>query len=199
MDRLTKAKPDSNLDALLNYAYASDGEVYLSYADGSDHIQLVEYLTTLATKCGCDLNSLDIMGGACLECDCYVAILSVVATQAAELRARLMKIEDILGDTYDLDHLRDLVEAEKAGRVFAPPCKPGDPIWFIIDDSEVCDEEYYVETITEVGTRGLWVSYVLDKPDNMDSFIPWDEIGKTAFLTYEDAKAALKGAIDGHQ
>ena len=30
---------------------------------------------------------------------------------------RLNQIEDILGDTYDLDRLRELVEADKAGRV----------------------------------------------------------------------------------
>ena len=28
---------------------------------------------------------------------------------------RLQEIENILGDTYDLDHLRELVEADKAG------------------------------------------------------------------------------------
>lgn len=30
---------------------------------------------------------------------------------------RLQEIENILGDTYDLDRLRELVEADKAGRV----------------------------------------------------------------------------------
>ena len=31
--------------------------------------------------------------------------------------SRLQEIEDILGDTYDLDRLRELVEADKQGRV----------------------------------------------------------------------------------
>lgn len=35
----------------------------------------------------------------------------------AETWLRLCQIEDILGDTYDLDRLRELVEADKAGRV----------------------------------------------------------------------------------
>lgn len=34
---------------------------------------------------------------------------------------RLQEIENILGDTYDLDHLRELVEADKNGRCFVRP------------------------------------------------------------------------------
>lgn len=34
---------------------------------------------------------------------------------------RLAEIEDILGDTYDLDRLRELVEADKAGRCIVLP------------------------------------------------------------------------------
>lgn len=34
---------------------------------------------------------------------------------------RLQEIENILGDTYDLDHLRELVEADKDGRCFVRP------------------------------------------------------------------------------
>lgn len=34
---------------------------------------------------------------------------------------RLGQIEDILGDTYDLDRLRELVEADKDGRCFVRP------------------------------------------------------------------------------
>ena len=42
---------------------------------------------------------------------------------ASSCADRLAAIEDILGDTYDLDHLRELVEADKAGRcVIIPSC-----------------------------------------------------------------------------
>lgn len=34
---------------------------------------------------------------------------------------RLKQIEDILGDTYDLDRLRELVKADKAGRCVVIP------------------------------------------------------------------------------
>lgn len=42
-------------------------------------------------------------------------------------------IEDVLGDTYDLDHLRELVEADKDGRCVVLPCKVGDKVYWIVD------------------------------------------------------------------
>ena len=38
---------------------------------------------------------------------------------------RLASIEDILGDDYDLDRLRELVEADREGRCIVAPVKPG--------------------------------------------------------------------------
>src|SRR5699024_8684496 len=35
-------------------------------------------------------------------------------------------MEDILGDDYDLDRLRELVEADREGRCVVLPCKPSD-------------------------------------------------------------------------
>lgn len=46
--------------------------------------------------------------------------------EATALVERLAQIEDILGDTYDLDRLRELVDAEKAGRCMALPCHVGE-------------------------------------------------------------------------
>ena len=42
---------------------------------------------------------------------------------------RLAAIEDILGDEYDLDRLRELVEADREGRCVVLPVKPGTPVW----------------------------------------------------------------------
>lgn len=42
-----------------------------------------------------------------------VALLHTAAVQAAEMRGRLEKIEDILGDEYDLDRLRELAQASQ--------------------------------------------------------------------------------------
>ncbi len=44
MERLTVDNPRNNREALLNYAYAKDGRVYLSYADGEGGVDLCEYI-----------------------------------------------------------------------------------------------------------------------------------------------------------
>ena len=43
---------------------------------------------------------------------------------------RLAEIEDILGNEYDLDRLRELVKADREGRCVVLPCKPGDTVRF---------------------------------------------------------------------
>lgn len=41
---------------------------------------------------------------------------------------RLAAIEDILGDEYDIDRLRALVQADKEGRCVVLPIKTGNPL-----------------------------------------------------------------------
>lgn len=129
MDRLTTDNRETNLQTLLNYAYAKDRAVHLAYGNGEDNIPLDEYIAHEASKLGCPRTTTEVMEGGCMECDCPIAILNAIAIQAAELRARLMMIEDILGDTYNLDHLRELIEADREGRITITPApaKEGDP------------------------------------------------------------------------
>lgn len=51
------------------------------------------------------------------------------ATQHETAIHRLAAIEDILGDSYDLDRLRELVESDRDGRCVVLPCKIFDKIW----------------------------------------------------------------------
>ena len=53
-------------------------------------------------------------------------VLQSVADKCADL-------EDILGDTYDLDRLRELVEADKDGRCVVLPCKEGDLVYWSLN------------------------------------------------------------------
>lgn len=50
-----------------------------------------------------------------------LALLHAAAVQAAEMRGRLADIENILGDDYDIDHIRDLVESDRDGRYVVQP------------------------------------------------------------------------------
>lgn len=44
---------------------------------------------------------------------------------------RLAAIENILGDDYDIDRLRELIQADRDGRCIVPPAKIGDKVYHI--------------------------------------------------------------------
>lgn len=52
---------------------------------------------------------------------------------------RLAQIENILGDEYDIDRLKQLTDADKNGRCAIIPCKPGDDLYWYND--EECNVE----------------------------------------------------------
>lgn len=106
---------------------------------------------------------------------------------------RLAEIEDILGDDYDLDRLREIVEADRDGRCVVLPCKVGNTVyrigaslckWREIDRcDEYCDGWQYRDCWD--GTRA-----VLEEKFNLCDI---ESVGKTVFLTREAAEAVLKG------
>ena len=120
---------------------------------------------------------------------------------------RLVTIEDILGDEYDLDRLRELVEADKAGRCAVLPCK--DWLDLVFGEQEVfwaIDDNYDDEKIREITVRNEerfiwfdgWKTVVFNGTDEngLDyEFFP-EEVGKTVFLTREAAEAALAKEAD---
>lgn len=87
-------------------------------------------------------------------------------------------MEDILGDTYDLDRLRELLEADREGRSVVLPCKVGDTV-------------YQADTERVYGLKIKKIIYDC-------GHIAFDAaaIGKSVFLSREAADvalAALKG------
>lgn len=56
-----------------------------------------------------------------------VALLHAAAIQASEMRHRLMSIENILGDEYDFDRLRELAQADREGITPCTFCKFNPP------------------------------------------------------------------------
>ena len=83
-----------------------------------------------------------------------------------------------------IDHLRDLLQAEQDGLLVVLPCKAGSLI--------------YVGRKPAIITR--FFGYVRERyfhavfcDENKGIDIPFEELGKTVFLTREEAEAALKG------
>lgn len=117
--------------------------------------------------------------------------------EATAIVERLAAIEDILGDTYDLDHLRELVKADKDGRCAALPCKIGDEV-FVLHGVGVT-----VPFVTSAVVVGLHIrdekarcgqprrEYLVVRSNGFSKHIPIDKIGITVFLAREAAAAAL--------
>lgn len=201
MDRLTKLNPDDNFSTAMNFAYAKDRKVILRHTGEEENAELCDYLSKQAKKYDCELTAEEVEGGFCFECmDCPMAVMLTVATQAAELRHRLMLIEDILGDTYDLETLRQLMDAKRKGQLYFIPCKPGDPVYTL--------KKTWAGNITgEIGAGIIrrmdwdttWLVWYQDASGdpNMLHALELEEYQKTWFLTPEEAEAALQKWNEG--
>ena len=83
---------------------------------------------------------------------------------------------------YCIDHIRDLLQAEQDGRLVVLPCKVGDHVWA---DGREAIAVWFFGYKTE---RYLHAQF-FDNAKYTD--IPFCEIGKTVFLTREEAEAAM--------
>lgn len=109
--------------------------------------------------------------------------------------SRLADIEDILGDDYDLDHLRELVQADRDGKCVVLPCKAGDKVYLL---------NCHLGKIFENEVENFLVGYKSDNRNKINTvyvgkcgsktFRKWkfQQVDKIVFLTREAAEAALK-------
>lgn len=111
-------------------------------------------------------------------------------TLRTENTERLQAIKGIA-----VERLREIAEAERGGRLVVPPCKVGDTVWTNIvivgDRYKSADRPYPVEVVfIGIGEdKGFFhVQYSNRRIFSFD----FDKMGKTVFLTREEAEAALK-------
>ena len=87
----------------------------------------------------------------------YKRILMDEKPSVEKVYNRLKKIEDILGDEYDLDRLREIVEADREGRCVVLPCKIGDPVWRLYDDCDFPGDCYTKQKCRGCEYRNLFI------------------------------------------
>lgn len=110
--------------------------------------------------------------------------------KADEIALKLMRLAD-LESLCSYTRLRELAEADKDGRVVVLPCKVGDRLYEVTGRKTI--SVYKVKAI-RVELFGLFIEW-----DIVEGFV-WQslaginagEIGKTVFLTREEAEKALK-------
>lgn len=109
----------------------------------------------------------------------YKRILMEEKPRVEKVYNRLKKIEDILGNEYDLDRLRELKQADDEGRCVVLPAKPDQTIyqWRIGDDCPSVSrlDGVQINADGEI-TYPIWCGHLTP-----------EDFGKTVFLTREEA------------
>ena len=91
----------------------------------------------------------------------------------------------IVGECGGIDRLRELAEADKDGRCVVQPCRQGDELWTYCNHPV---KRVYSFTVSDVSTlNGRTVLNTL----GLGTIRP-EDIGKTVFLTREEAEKALQ-------
>ena len=94
-----------------------------------------------------------------------------------------------------LMELKKYQEADKDGRLVVLPCKAGDTVYEVTSRKTV--SEYRVKAIrAELFCTFIEWDIVAGFVDKSIFGVPVDEIGKTVFLTREEAEAALEAMKD---
>lgn len=108
--------------------------------------------------------------------------------KADEIALKLMRLAD-LESLCSYDRLRELAEADRDGRVVVLPCKVGDVLYRASPSGVV------VHRVANVVYRGITNRWYIDTIPNL----PYasEELGKTTFLTREEAEKALEAMKDG--
>lgn len=187
MKRLTTDNPQGNFETMLNYVYSKDGVAYIRSDGATDDVPLHEWAKRECIARGCDKSMGETMEeideaicGCAFDCpECPIFLAYTFACQACHLRDRLKRYED----------------AEEDGRLVALPCKIGDTLF---DTTMGNIRELTIKSIPIMlfQNGSIYISFnVSNFRGAMLSIEMW-QIGKTVFLTREEAEGALKGGAE---
>lgn len=88
-----------------------------------------------------------------------------------DMASRLALIENILGDDYDLDRLKELVEADRNGRCVVLPCRVGDTLYYIggtyktLIKPVTVEEVYIGDGVFAVGVSSGFTTFTLQEKE----------------------------------
>ena len=89
----------------------------------------------------------------------------------------------------DIDRLEELADADRAGRLVVLPCKVGDGLWTFCSHPV---KQVYSFTVTDISTLNGRTMLNTSRCGVIDA----RDVGKTVFLTREEAEAALEATKD---
>jgi hypothetical protein len=98
---------------------------------------------------------------------------------------------DCLGEHCSECEAYDIAQTILADGWIRLPCKVGDTAYFTVMFTGSNETLITEEPIIDVSSRGFWTNSSTIPNEELPSFEPWENIGKTAFLSREDAEKAL--------
>jgi hypothetical protein len=155
---------------------------------GTDHYM------TCSGNCNVDMD--------CIDCPSFDRLVERLAAYedtglTPEDCARATEIDDILLDEYyPIGRMRELIKADKDGRVVVLPCKVGDTVWAILDGAKYA-RECKVDFVN-IGSFGTTIVFVVKDGLREQYGVTAAAFGKTVFLTREEAEKALGAMKDGN-
>lgn len=101
-------------------------------------------------------------------------------------------------DVSKAERIRKLLAADKDGRVLILPCKVGDAVWFARSVFRKVDSpiEATVTGFASYGTTGDLIYTTMTVEGQITRRFLEHQIGKSAFLSFEEAERALEGQRD---
>ena len=101
-------------------------------------------------------------------------------------------------DASKAERIRKLMAANKDGRVLILPCKVGDAVWFVRSVFRQVDSpiEATVTGFASYGTTGELIYTTMTVEGQITRRFLEHQIGKTAFLSLEEAERALEEQKD---
>lgn len=140
----------------------------------------------------------------CIDCPSFDRLVERLAAyedtglEPREVSAIVKEWSDlctVIGECGGIDRLRELAEADKDGRLVVLPCKAGDTVYEVTSRKTI--SEYRVKAIrVELFCTFIEWDIVAGFVDKSIFGVPVDEIGKTVFLTREEAEKALEAKKD---
>lgn len=110
--------------------------------------------------------------------------------KADEIALKLMRLAD-LESLCNYTRLRELAEADKDRRLVVLPCKVGDGLWTFCSHPV---EQVYSFTVTDISTLNGRTMLNTSRCGVIDA----RDVGKTVFLTREEAEKALEAMKNGN-
>lgn len=111
-------------------------------------------------------------------------------------------VAQVSDDTSKAERIRELLKADKAGRLVVLPCKVGDTVWVTRNPwtGKLLKKplDAYVNGM-KMYSHGLYVNLLFDtRKINGTRDYEINHIGKTVFLTRDEAEKALEAMNDGN-